>query len=885
MLACGLDVRITFDKPLTVLSAVVAILFTYAVFSSGYASEAIENSLVAVTQWAKSLRASLRSSLYGHPSNDPEAGYIPVASSDHGAEEDRRPIRASTSDRGDEEDEEDERGFRAAGAEEHDPDSTPLTATDSDDSGNTARRNSNDSNDQSLSSNTLSTRSWSDPLHAGLSRETRIRIKAQARDKPVPEFGWRYYMKTYYSSVTLVVALRAAIWGLAIVFMHYCGMWAMEIPEGRIVWNWDIILLSYIVAFTVCFIGCVFMVHMEVHFGRQVLFSTIAALGTCSMHYTGMRAATFYTRAPPSPDRGYPEYLPFAILVMAIFVCVISNAVLAHSAILSRNRMAEIILTKRRFWRIMAEKEAAEQANELKQQFISVASHEIRTPLHAVNGYCELLAMTSLTEEQAAYINSIQQACHAINVIAGNLDRNNVELSARPVLVNMRQMVEDQARIIETRDASNPQRSVDVVVFVDSQVPNAVYLDETYTYRILMNFCEQGHVCVLVTMELETQVSIKIIDTGCGIPKSFRSALFQPFRQADSSFTRPKQGTGLGLSIVKHLVQRMSGEVDVESVENEGSTFTVKLPVTMPSNAPPRPTHPLTVRKRIKVVYRHERTAKLFVDLWSRQGLFASRASSTASIQELVKDADVIWSDSDSVRTSPVLRQLLRGSKALKLPPLFLVHSDAQDLASLEPDLSQAPGVILVKRPVITHALIEMLQNPEPHLGLHVSSAPSRVRFALPEGKVPLTPVDERKQMVLTETAIPFAVAGMLPPHPQEVEIDRVLLVEDNLVNQHLGKRLLEKIGCSVVTANNGQEAVDLVMQSKFFCIFMDCQMPVLDGFAATSKIRELEKNGTINGRRPIVALTANVSNESEESCRAAGMDHFLPKPFKLNGS
>ena len=93
----------------------------------------------------------------------------------------------------------------------------------------------------------------------------------------------------------------------------------------------------------------------------------------------GMAAATFYTKAPPSPDAGYPEYLPFAILVIAIFVCVISNAVLAHSAIMSRNRMAEVILTKRRFWRIMAEKEAAEQANELKQQFISVASHEVRS--------------------------------------------------------------------------------------------------------------------------------------------------------------------------------------------------------------------------------------------------------------------------------------------------------------------------------------------------------------------------------------------------------------------------------------------------------------------------------------------------------------------------
>lgn len=151
----------------------------------------------------------------------------------------------------------------------------------------------------------------------------------------------------------------------------------MIIPEGRVSWNWGIVTLSYLVAFTVCFVACVTMVHMEVHFGRQVAFSTIASAGCCSMHYTGMAAATFHSRAAPNPNPGYPTYLPFAIIGIALFVCVISNVVLAHSAISSRNRMAEMILTKRRLWRIMAEKDAAEQANELKQQFISVASHEV----------------------------------------------------------------------------------------------------------------------------------------------------------------------------------------------------------------------------------------------------------------------------------------------------------------------------------------------------------------------------------------------------------------------------------------------------------------------------------------------------------------------------
>lgn len=173
--------------------------------------------------------------------------------------------------------------------------STPLTTSSSDDSTNPEQRgpHSATSGSGTLTSS-LSSRSWSEPLHAGLSREARLRIKAQARDKPVPKFGWRYWLKTYWASMSLLVSVRAAIWGVAIVFMHYCGMWAMEIPEGRIVWNWGGVVMSYVVAFTVCFVGCVAMVHMEVHFGRQVAFSTIASIGVCSMHYTGTFSSDTY---------------------------------------------------------------------------------------------------------------------------------------------------------------------------------------------------------------------------------------------------------------------------------------------------------------------------------------------------------------------------------------------------------------------------------------------------------------------------------------------------------------------------------------------------------------------------------------------------------------
>ncbi|KAI0706091.1 hypothetical protein BC835DRAFT_1403562 [Cytidiella melzeri] len=959
MLACGFDVRIRYNIPLTILSAAVAILFTFAAFTTADISDALQQSplINRLSTLSKASYRSVRSVLFASsPIIDVESGPRPRASPT--TSEERRPILASTSDDGNNERDEEEEAeasgplsseqpenhgrrplFRRSttfpsaehagsnGEEENAQLQYPFPETllqpsllsealrsplrflnrsrnlpagqeaatvqtssrTSDESARITTESSDDSTSitqllhppstQSLSSTpTLgTTRSWSDPLHAGLSREARLRIKAQTRDKPVPKFGWRYWIKQYYNTITVSVFVRAAIWGLAIVFMHYSGMWAMEIPQGRIEWNMNIVILSYVVAFLVCFVACVAMVHMEVHFGRQVVFSTIAAAGVCSMHYTGMGAAAFYTQALPSKNAGYPAFLPFTILLVAAFVCVISNAVLAHSAITSRNHMAEVILTKRRLWRIMAEKEAAEQANELKQQFISVASHEIRTPLHAVNGYCELLAMSQLTEEQAAYVSSIQQACYAINVIAGNLDRDNVELSARPVLIDLRKMVEDQARIIETRALSAPRPTVDVIVSVDHNVPEKVYLDETYTYRLLSNaqkFCEEGYICVHVSMDSSEQVAIKISDTGCGIPKSFRHALFQPFRQADSSLTRPKQGTGLGLSIVKHLVQRMAGSVDVESTEGEGSTFTVKLPVTVPSSSP-RPIAPSIQKRQLKIAYRHERTARLLADLWKRLGMTVTLVPHTTNLPDLLRDTDAIFTDVESIQRSSALKDLMKTEMAHQPPALFIVHSDTQELSALETYLFQARDVVLVKRPIVTHAVLDMLVNPAVHLDPSIIS--HRVRFALPNGMTSREPREERKVELVT----PEPVQVVQEPGLAKLEI---LLVEDNLVNQHLGKRLLEKLGYSVTTANNGQEAVDQVMQSSFHCCFMDCQMPVLDGFAATIRIRELESCGTIKGRMPIIALTANVSTESEEKCRAAGMDYFLPKPFKMAG-
>ncbi|KAH9884657.1 hypothetical protein C8Q73DRAFT_770527 [Cubamyces lactineus] len=930
MLACRLDVAIRFDIPLTILSAVVAVGFTFAALASPYAMEAIENSISirTLSKWNEEIYASVSNLVTGRTSDDLEAAYTPLRTS-----ADERMSEAAEESIDDDHEgssEEDERfaeeeqpvnfasgsgfsrlpsqhrraSFSIDGASKSPAQSATRRVVQRVLSPNAARLStlstpSTTSTDTSTSSESSFTRNLS-----GLSRETRLRIRAQAKDRPVPDFGWRYWLKAHYKSISVFLCIRAAIWAAAIVFMHYCGMWAMKVPSGRVSWNLWIVALSYLVAFSLCFVGCLSMVHMESHFGRQVTFSTIAAIGCCSMHYTGMAAATFHTRSPPSSNPGYPEYLPVTIIGIAVFVCVVSNAILAHAAITARNRMAEMILTKRRLWRIMAEKEAAEQAIELKQQFISIASHEIRTPLHTVNGYCELLARTHLTEEQALYVTSIQQACHAINVIAGNvldfskLDRNNVELSAHPVRTEVRKMLVDIAKITESRGIQPGQPGVDVIVAIAQDVPQVVLLDETYTFRILMNllsnaqkFCDEGYICLAVSTSSPTQLVIKVIDTGCGIPQSFRGALFEPFRQADTSLTRPRQGTGLGLSIVKHLVQRMSGTIDVDSEEGLGTTFTVTIPIALPSRSPSptiRYASSVTPSKRIRVVYRNPRTQEQFVRLWTQYGYIAHGGSPTSSMEDLAGGIDAIWTDAETVSSSPTLQGLIDAA-LWKDVILFIVHNDAQDLAPLEPKLREGKNVILVKRPVIMHVVVDWLEDPAVHMGRHIRSG--KVRFAIPREK-PLQEAVEEKQPTQAESNyhaghddIPLTPLDLMQASatiPPSQTRPTVLLVEDNMVNQRLGCRLLEKLGYDVVTANNGQQAIDAIRKTYFACCLMDCQMPVLDGFQATRQIRELELSGELPDRLPIIALTANVTQESENECQAAGMDHFLPKPLKM---
>jgi NO-binding membrane sensor protein with MHYT domain len=219
-----------------------------------------------------------------------------------------------------------------------------------------------------------------------------------------------------YAGCTRKNATKGLFWSLAITSMHYAGLKALSIPMGYCTLNYWLVLLSGMISWCVCVVGCILMPQMESHLGQQFLFSAVASTGVAAMHFTGMRAATFWSKSPPTEARGYPPALATAIVSIAITTCIASNGLLAHAATVSRNKLAEIVWTRRKLWRAIAQKENAEAAAAARSDFIASASHEIRTPLHHLQGYSDLLSQTELTEEGRLLLLAIQRATKTLSL-------------------------------------------------------------------------------------------------------------------------------------------------------------------------------------------------------------------------------------------------------------------------------------------------------------------------------------------------------------------------------------------------------------------------------------------------------------------------------------
>ena len=411
------------------------------------------------------------------------------------------------------------------------------------------------------------------------------------------------------------------------------------------------------------------------------------------------------------------------------------------------------------------------------------------------------------------------------------------------------------------------EAEVELMVVVKPNVPHSIFLDETYIHRILMNllsnalkFTRSGYILLLIEIDNGKLVAT-VEDTGSGVPPSFLPQLFEPFKQAQ---TRGSQrGTGLGLSIVKQLLHKMDGNITVQSKHPEagevepgqsGSTFTISVPL---------PASTVTTESVItqipKVAIFHggnERSLEGLQIAWEN---FGYEAVLVKDFNDLAgEDWEYIFADLPYLqKNSACLQGLLNQDKWLVLVPY-----DTQNTLHQVPEIVSASNFIPLPRPLSWHSFAQRVaaasQDPKQF------DTARTVRFA---SKVDIVDRSDNEQS-------PESAAKNLV----------ILLVEDNPINQKLGKKMLTSLGCEVQIADNGQEAIEQLMKDDvdIDAILMDQSMPLKDGVTATREIREMEAKGASRRRIPIIAVTAVVSTQAQTLFKAAGADDFLAKPLSL---